>query len=69
IWSFATAINKLLFDKNCHICNSYQKGARFYQSHKVFYTTHQSDIVKADVQLDQAVLLLSSSNFDKHCLL
>ncbi|HJC80585.1 MAG TPA: hypothetical protein H9930_05730, partial [Candidatus Mediterraneibacter excrementipullorum] len=39
IWSFATAINKLLFDKNCHICNSYQKGAIFYQSHKVFYTT------------------------------
>ena len=41
IWSFATAINKLLFDKNCHICNSYQKGAIFYQSHKVFYTTEQ----------------------------
>src|SRR5699024_3655531 len=39
IWSFATAIDKLLFDKNCHICNSYQKGAIFYQSHKVFYTT------------------------------
>src|SRR5699024_10919079 len=39
IWFFATAINKLLFDKNCHICNSYQKGAIFYQSHKVFYTT------------------------------
>src|SRR5699024_1383976 len=39
IWSFATAINKLLFDKNCHICNSYPKGAIFYQSHKVFYTT------------------------------
>src|SRR5699024_5604685 len=43
IWSFATAINKLLFDKDCHICNSYQKGAIFYQSHKVFYTTHRSD--------------------------
>src|SRR5699024_7207199 len=41
IWSFATAINKLLFDKNCHICNSYQKGAIFYQSHKVFYTTER----------------------------
>ena len=40
IWSFATAINKLLFDKNCHICNSYQKGSIFYQSHKVFYTTN-----------------------------
>ncbi|HIY55912.1 MAG TPA: hypothetical protein H9971_07040, partial [Candidatus Dorea merdavium] len=43
IWSFATAINKLLFDKNCHICNSYQKGAIFYQSHKVFYTTNNTD--------------------------
>ena len=32
-------LNKLLFDKNCHIYNSYQKGAIFYQSHKVFYTT------------------------------
>ena len=41
IWSFATAINKLLFDKNYHICNSYQKGAIFYQSHKVFYTTYE----------------------------
>src|SRR5699024_5693812 len=45
IWSFATAINKLLFDKNCHICNSYQKGAIFYQSHKVFYTTCQYTIL------------------------
>src|SRR5699024_1403720 len=44
IWSFATAINKLLFDKNCHICNSYQKGAIFYQSHKVFYTTNYSAV-------------------------
>src|SRR5699024_295161 len=43
IWSFATAINKLLFDKNCHIYNSYQKGAIFYQSHKVFYTTSYPD--------------------------
>jgi len=43
IWSFATAINKLLFDKNCHIYNSYQKGAIFYQSHKVFYTTDFQD--------------------------
>ena len=31
----------LLFDKNYHICNSYQKGAIFYQSHKVFYTTQR----------------------------
>src|SRR5699024_9397829 len=68
IWSFATAINKLLFDKNCHICNSYQKGAIFYQSHKVFYTTVLFIIKPYDsfkvIAVIAGIMILCSGIFD-----
>ena len=39
------------FDKNCHIYNSYQKGAIFYQSHKVFYTTPGNGTISSPIEL------------------